>query len=70
MLYLMTFFFAVYLAQWTIWHSLNMFFSPPIGRTDAEAEALKLLPPDAKSLMLETIEGKRRKGLAEDKMVR
>ena len=57
----MTFFFAMYLAQWTIGHSLNMRPTPntAIGWTDAEA--LKLLPPDVKSLLLETIEGKRRK---------
>ena len=56
----MTFFFAMYLAQWTIGHSLNMRPTPntAIGWTDAEA--LKLLPPDVKSLLLETIEGKRR----------
>lgn len=39
-------------------------------KTDAEAEALTILPPVAKSLMLETVEGKRRKGLAENEMVR
>ena len=64
----MTFFFAMYLAQWTIGPP------PPPPRNTAivwtDAEALKLLPPDAKSLLLETIEGKRRKGLAEDEMVR
>ena len=32
------------------------------GRTDAEAEAPKLWPSDAKSLMLGKTEGKRRRG--------
>ena len=46
------------------WNQLRIF----IGRTDAEAEALILWPPDAKSqhlgrtLMLETTEGRRRRG--------
>ena len=33
-----------------------------IGRTDAEAEAPILWPPDAKTLMLRKIEGKRKRG--------
>ena len=48
-----------------------------IGRTDAEAEAPILWPPDAKNsldslektLMLGKIEGRRRRGCIEDKMV-
>ena len=46
-----------------------------IGRTDAEAETPILWPPDAKTaslektLMLGKIEGRRRRGLAEDEMV-
>ena len=33
-----------------------------IGRTDAEAEAIILWPPEAKNLMLGKIEGRRRRG--------
>ena len=45
-----------------------------IGRTDAEAETPILWPPDAKSQLIEkdpdSVEGKRRRWVAEDKTVR
>ena len=45
-----------------------------IGRTDAEAEAPKLWPPDVtqleKTLMLGKIKRQRRRGETEDEMVR
>ena len=47
-----------------------------IGRTDAEAEALKLWPPDAKSSLIGKDNdvgkdwGQKEKGVAEDEMVR
>ena len=49
--------------------------SPNIGRTDAEAEAPVLWPPDVKSqligktLMLGKIEGEEEKGTTEDELV-